>query len=72
LLSILKKKEIKMLEPDPTYKTAYDDVREVLDDPMCQRALYFAHKNPELVYGKDSEEFKRAQGGYFGSYFFEK
>lgn len=58
--------------PPYDYKIAYEELREVWDDPKVQKALYFAHKNPELVYEKDSDENKQVKDGYFASYFFNK
>lgn len=52
------------------YSKAYKDMREVFDTPCVQKALEFAAHNPEIVYGKDTEEYNAVvHGGYFDLYF---
>lgn len=54
--------------PDFDYKTAYKELRQVFDAPHIKKALLFAAKHPELVYGQDSEEYKDVVHGYFSLY----
>jgi len=47
------------------YRDAYLDMRQVFDNSVIDRALQFAIKIPELVYGAESDEYRRVvHGGY--------
>jgi hypothetical protein len=50
--------------PHSDYEKAYWDVREVLDHPVTEKALLFAHRNPDLVYGEGSEEAELVKAGF--------
>jgi len=58
-------RRVSFFTPKLDYKPAYRDVREFIDDPRVQEAIYFAHKNPEIVYGKQSKSCKDVVDGYF-------
>ena len=52
-----------------SYEQAYKDVREFMDHPSIFKAIEFAIKNPEVVYGKDTDECNAVQGGLLDLYF---
>lgn len=52
------------------YSKAYKDMRDVFDHPCIQKAIEFAAKNPAVVYGKDTQEYKLViDHGFFDLYF---
>jgi len=50
------------------YKKAYYEMKEVMNDGCVEKAILFAVKNPALVYGKGTEEFKKVVHGFFDLY----
>lgn len=46
------------------WKKAYYDVRSILDHMIVQEAIMFAHKNPDLVFGKDSNMGGEVKNGF--------
>ncbi len=49
------------------YKKAYYDVRSLLDHMIIQDAIIFAHKNPDVVFGKDSNLSAEVKNGFLST-----
>lgn len=55
--------------PEYNHEEAYKELKEVFDHPCIEKALRYAASNAEIVYGKNTEEYKAVYNGFFSPYF---